>query len=266
MLIQPHTCCAPAQAAGMPVVTAHPVTTGAAPAGAPADCLDRRHFLMGTDEGFAADGEGPVRPVHVRPFRIDATAVTNAQFATFFKPPGTSPKPSGSAPPTSSGVLPARGGLCGVPLGGKRLKALAGDCRKGPDRRSGNGPATRSRRCRGTTPRPTAPGPARPANRGGMEQPRCPWGDELTPGWAAYGQHLAGHLPLAQQRRGRACRHRAGNIGFRIRPQPVNPRRSSDYDVLDFTQGLDSVGGPCEVMAFREVVMDDGTVDPGCHG
>ncbi len=42
-------------------------------------------FLMGTDdeEGFAADGEGPVRPVRLDPFAIDRHPVTNKQFAEF---------------------------------------------------------------------------------------------------------------------------------------------------------------------------------------
>src|SRR5688500_9398218 len=36
-------------------------------------------FLMGTDnkDGFPADGEGPIRQVHLKPFLIDKTAVTN---------------------------------------------------------------------------------------------------------------------------------------------------------------------------------------------
>lgn len=43
------------------------------------------NFLMGTDdkEGFAADGEGPVREVFVDPFYIDPFTVTNKQFAGF---------------------------------------------------------------------------------------------------------------------------------------------------------------------------------------
>jgi sulfatase modifying factor 1 len=42
-------------------------------------------FLMGTDDPRAVpeDGEGPVRSVHVEPFAIDLTAVTNRQFAAF---------------------------------------------------------------------------------------------------------------------------------------------------------------------------------------
>ena len=45
-------------------------------------------FLMGTEdgEGFAADGEGPVREVEISsPFYMDETAVTNAQFGRFVR-------------------------------------------------------------------------------------------------------------------------------------------------------------------------------------
>ncbi|MEX0761424.1 MAG: formylglycine-generating enzyme family protein [Dehalococcoidia bacterium] len=47
--------------------------------------LEGGTFLMGTDvrDGFPADGEGPVREIILRPFRIDATTVTNEQFAQF---------------------------------------------------------------------------------------------------------------------------------------------------------------------------------------
>ena len=47
-------------------------------------------FLMGTDDrdGFPADGEGPVRPVRVNPFYIDACAVTNQQFERFARETG----------------------------------------------------------------------------------------------------------------------------------------------------------------------------------
>ncbi|MFJ8111456.1 formylglycine-generating enzyme family protein [Streptomyces sp. NPDC096132] len=42
-------------------------------------------FLMGAEdaEGFPADGEGPVRAVRVAPFRIDAYAVSNDRFERF---------------------------------------------------------------------------------------------------------------------------------------------------------------------------------------
>ncbi len=47
--------------------------------------LDGGEFLMGTDDavGFPADGEGPVRAVTLSPFRIDPTAVSNASFVEF---------------------------------------------------------------------------------------------------------------------------------------------------------------------------------------
>jgi formylglycine-generating enzyme len=42
-------------------------------------------FLMGTDDRvrFPADGEGPVRPVVLKPFWIDTLAVSNERFAAF---------------------------------------------------------------------------------------------------------------------------------------------------------------------------------------
>lgn len=47
-------------------------------------------FQMGTEDGigFAADGEGPVRSVTLRPFAIGRTAVTNAQFRDFVRSTG----------------------------------------------------------------------------------------------------------------------------------------------------------------------------------
>lgn len=47
-------------------------------------------FLMGSEDadGWASDGEGPIRPVTVDPFWIDATTVTNARFETFIEETG----------------------------------------------------------------------------------------------------------------------------------------------------------------------------------
>ena len=47
-------------------------------------------FRMGSDDGwtYADDGEGPVHDVTVASFRIDATAVSNAQFAEFVEATG----------------------------------------------------------------------------------------------------------------------------------------------------------------------------------
>lgn len=52
--------------------------------------LDGGTFLMGTDdqEGFPADGEGPVREVTIKPFYIDPCTVTNAEFKQFIDQTG----------------------------------------------------------------------------------------------------------------------------------------------------------------------------------
>lgn len=39
-------------------------------------------------DAFPADGEGPIRPVHVDAYRIDTKAVTTARFAAFVKGTG----------------------------------------------------------------------------------------------------------------------------------------------------------------------------------
>ena len=52
--------------------------------------LDGGRFNMGTESGvgFPQDGEGPVREVTVDPFYIDKYAVTNAEFAEFVRETG----------------------------------------------------------------------------------------------------------------------------------------------------------------------------------
>ncbi len=47
--------------------------------------LSGGEFLMGTDDdiGYPSDGEGPVRPVFVDPFYIDSSGVSNQQFEQF---------------------------------------------------------------------------------------------------------------------------------------------------------------------------------------
>ncbi|WP_223635498.1 formylglycine-generating enzyme family protein [Planococcus sp. 4-30] len=48
------------------------------------------HFLMGTEDkdGFPADGEGPVHKVSVKPFYMDKYAVSNQDFRTFVEETG----------------------------------------------------------------------------------------------------------------------------------------------------------------------------------
>ncbi|MFF4658351.1 formylglycine-generating enzyme family protein [Streptomyces sp. NPDC001381] len=77
-------CCMPAGggAAGPPPPL--PVPSARAAADGTVE-LPGGEFLMGAEdsEGFPADGEGPVRAVRVAPFRIDAYAVSNDRFAEF---------------------------------------------------------------------------------------------------------------------------------------------------------------------------------------
>jgi formylglycine-generating enzyme len=88
-----HACCAPALAE--PSLTARPgrdrpgvrstdrKLSGMVP-------VPGGRTLMGDpfDEGYPADGETPVHTVELPDFRLDATQVTNAQFATFVKDTG----------------------------------------------------------------------------------------------------------------------------------------------------------------------------------
>ena len=87
------TCCAPSRDGERPAGRADPAAAAAAPASAPAPGpngremvrLDGGRFLMGTDsaEAIPGDGETPIREIFVDPFRIDACAVSNADFAAF---------------------------------------------------------------------------------------------------------------------------------------------------------------------------------------
>jgi len=84
------TCCAPPRA-GSQMRSAAAGTRRAAGSGpAPADehamvRLPGGSFRMGTEdlEGFPSDGEGPVRTVEVTPFLIDRCTVSNDDFARF---------------------------------------------------------------------------------------------------------------------------------------------------------------------------------------
>lgn len=95
---QPRACCA-APRIELQLEPAASRTSLSDPAEATASAIGLEHrmidlpggeFWMGTDaqEGFPADGEGPVRRVRVAPFSISAHAVTNAQFGRFVSETG----------------------------------------------------------------------------------------------------------------------------------------------------------------------------------
>ncbi|MEO0964225.1 MAG: formylglycine-generating enzyme family protein [Planctomycetota bacterium] len=104
---EPKACCTPSKAAASPTLASRggAVNTDVAalahevkPAIAHANTgstdnmvrLDGGTYLKGTaaDDRWASDGEQPVYPVTVDPFYLDATAVTNEQFAAFIDATG----------------------------------------------------------------------------------------------------------------------------------------------------------------------------------
>jgi len=166
--------------------------------------LDGGAFLMGTDtdQGFPADGEGPVRKVVLDPFYIDRFPVTNQVFTDFVSASGYRTEAErfgwsfvfeGHIPQQSRSEL-----VSDTVLGAEWWCKVVGADWRHPEGQDSNIDA-----------RPNTPvvhvswhdaqafatwaGKRLPteaewefAARGGLEQKLYPWGDELTPG----GLHL----------------------------------------------------------------------------
>ncbi|MFF4759721.1 formylglycine-generating enzyme family protein [Streptomyces sp. NPDC001292] len=161
-------------------------------------------FWMGGNDPDAVpgDGEGPVRQVTLRPFHIDATAVSNSEFADFIKATGyvTEAERFEWSYVFADFVHPdaRKHVINGSVLGAPWWRAVRGACWLAPE---GPGSSIDDRQGHPVVhiswhdaaayaawagKRLLTEAEWERAARGGLERKRFPWGDELTP----QGQHL----------------------------------------------------------------------------
>jgi formylglycine-generating enzyme required for sulfatase activity len=204
----PHPCCVPSRARAAALNVSRAASAGRVRANSGSAALmvklDGGRFLMGTesDEGFPADGEGPVREVTLDPFYIDIYPVTNERFREFVSTAGFRTDAErfgwsfvfqGHIPPEqlTRGVDRAAAGIRWW------YKVDGADWRhpEGPDSDIASRPHhpvvhvswnDAVAFCEWEGKRLPTEAEWEYAARGGLEQKAYPWGDELTPG----GRHL----------------------------------------------------------------------------